>query len=263
MLKKSLLLLILTASQAFAQGGDNKPATASQPASAERGSDKLDIKKLEQKYWAAKDDDFSVVQNRRYVKAERFYLTAAAGIPFNDPYSTGSIFSANLGYFTSERWGVELNYNSADMKDNDAVKQFVDTYGAIPNHNVYKSSYYLNAIWVPFYAKMSALDRAIIYFDMGLSLGLGNLNYEIAQKEGNVSKSAFSYKLGIFQQIFFSEHFAIRADLTNTWSTQDKMKYYTPGGTTDGGQAVPGGPRDMGSETINDTSLMIGLTYWH
>lgn len=255
MLKKSLLMFILMTSQAFAQSTDSKPA-------AERGSDKLDIKKLEQKYWAAKDDDFSVVQNRRYVKAERFYLTASAGIPFNDPYSSGSIIGGSFGYFFNERWGVEANYNSANMKDNDAVKQFVDTYGAIPNHNVYKSSYYLSGIWVPFYAKMSVLDRSIIYFDMGLSVGAGNLSYEITQAEGNVSKSAFSYKLGIFQQIFFSEHFAIRADLTNTWSTQDKMKYYAPN-TNVGGTNTGSGARNLGSETINDTSLMIGLTYWH
>jgi outer membrane beta-barrel protein len=249
-------MFILMASQAFAQTGDNKPATA------ERGSDKLDIKKLEQKYWSAKDDDFSVVQNRRYVKAERFYLTASAGIPFNDPYSTGSITGGSLGYFFSERWGLEANYNSANMKDNDAVSQFVDTYKAMPNHNVYKSSYFLNGIWVPFYAKMSVLDRSIIYFDMGLSVGAGNLDYEITQFEGNISKSTFAYKVGIFQQIFFSEHFAIRADLINTWSTQDKLKFYAPN-TNVGGTTTGSGPRDMGSETINDTSLMLGLTYWH
>lgn len=255
MFKKTILMFILTASQAFAQQGDNKPAA--------RDNDKLDIKKLEQKYWAAKDDDFSVVQNRRYTKADRLYLTASAGIPFNDPYSTGSIFSADLGYFFNERWGVELGYNSATMKDNDAVDQFVGTYGAMPDHNIFKSSYFLSGIWVPFYAKMSALDRTIIYFDMGLSVGVGNLDYDITQSEGAISKSTFAYKLGVFQQIFFSEHFAVRFDLTNTWSTQDKMKYYAPGSTTPGGSPVSGSTRDLGSETINDTSLMIGLTYWH
>ncbi|MEK2644979.1 outer membrane beta-barrel domain-containing protein [Bdellovibrio sp. BCCA] len=256
MLKKTILMFILAASQAFAQQG-----TENKPAAEQRGSDKLDIKKLEQKYWAAKDDDFSVVQNRRYTKAERFYLTASAGIPFNDPYSTGSIVSGSLGYFFNERWGLEATYNSANLKDNDAVKQFVDSYGAIPDHNILKSSYFLSGIWVPFYAKMSVVDKAIIYFDMGLSVGAGNLDYEIAQKEGNLSKSSFAYKLGIFQQIFFSENFAIRADLINTWSTQDKMKYYAPG-TNVGGTTVSG-TRDLGSESINDTSLMIGLTYWH
>lgn len=253
MLKKTILVCILMASQAFAQ--------QQQPAAEHRGSDKLDIKKLEQKYWAAKDDDFSVVQNRRYTKAERFYLTVSGGIPFNDPYSTGTIFGGSLGYFFNERWGLEANYNSMDMKDNDAVKQFVDTYGAIPDHNVLKSSYFLSGIWVPFYAKMSVVDKAIIYFDMGISAGVGQLNYEITQAEGNISKNTFAYKLGVFQQIFFSEHFAVRADLINTWSSQDKMKYYAPG-TSVGGTTVTGN-RDLGSETINDTSLMIGITYWH
>lgn len=253
MFKGSILVFIMMASQAFAQ--------QSAPQAEQRGSDKLDIKKLEQKYWSAKDDDFSVVQNRRYVKAERFYLTGSAGIPFNDPYSTGTIVSGSLGYFFNERWGFEATYNSADLKQNDAVDQFVNTYGVMPDHNIYKSSYYLSGIWVPFYAKMSVMDKAIIYFDMGLSVGVGQLNYDIAQKEGPLSKNTMSYKLGVFQQIFFSEHFAIRADLINTWSTQDKMKYYAPGDVVNGTPVT--GVRDQGTETLNDTSLMIGITYWH
>ncbi|MFM6927654.1 MAG: outer membrane beta-barrel domain-containing protein [Bdellovibrio sp.] len=256
MFKKTILFFILATSQAFAQS----PAPAQKD---NRGSDKLDIKKLEQKYWAAKDEDFSVVQNRRYVKAERFYITGRAGIPFNDAYSSGTIMGADFGYFMNERWGFELSYNSADMKDNDAVDQFVNTYKAMPNHNIFKSSYFASAIWVPFYAKMSVLDQSIIYFDMGLSMGLGNVNYEIAKFEGNDSKSAFGYKLGVFQQIFFSEHFALRADLINTWSNQEQLKFYVPGQALPGGGNAAAGSRDLGSTMINDTSLMIGITYWH
>ena len=35
-------------------------------------TDKVDISDLEQKYWAPKDTDFSVVQNRTYTKEKRF-----------------------------------------------------------------------------------------------------------------------------------------------------------------------------------------------
>jgi outer membrane beta-barrel protein len=252
MFKKTLLMIIMLSSQAFAQTSGTDTS---------RGSDKLDIKKLEQKYWAAKDDDFSVVQNRKYVKAERFYFTGALGIPFNDPYSTGEILNGSIGYYFNERWGVELGYNSYSLRDNDAVGQFVNTYGVIPDHNLVKSSYFVSGTWVPFYAKMSVLDRSIIYFDMGISVGLGTIDYEITQAEGNKSENTFGYRLGIFQQIFFSEHFAIRADLINTWSDQKRMKYYAPG-TTVGGVTVSGN-RDLGTENINDTSLMIGITYWH
>jgi outer membrane beta-barrel protein len=256
MFKKSLLIFILMTAQAFAQTA-KQPAPAPSAPTEQRGSDKLDIKKLENKYWAAKDEDFGVVQNRRYVKAERFYVTGRAGIPFNDAYSTGTILGADVGYFMSERWGFEFSYNSADMKDNDAVTQFVNTYGAIPDHNVFKSSYFASAIWVPFYAKMSALDKAIIYFDMGVSLGVGNVNYDIRKQEGDESKSAIGYKLGVFQQIFFSEHFALRADLINTWSNQQQYKYYYNYNS----QPVNG--RDLGSKMVNDTSLLVGITYWH
>lgn len=245
MFKKTLLVFIMMTAQAFAQQADNKPAA--------RDSDKLDIKKLEQKYWAAKDDDFSVVQNRRYVKADRFYLSAAAGIPVNDPYNDGNVFNANIGYFFNERWGIEATYNSFDLKKNDNTKQFDESYGTMPNHNTLKSSYYLSGTFVPFYAKMSVVDKAIIYFDMGVSVGVGNISYDIAQKQGDISENTFAYRLAVFQQIFFSEHFAIRADLINTWSDQKKMKY----------DALPNANRDLGSENVNDTSLMIGITYWH
>ncbi|WP_413578246.1 outer membrane beta-barrel domain-containing protein [Bdellovibrio sp. HCB290] len=252
MFKKSLLIFFLMTAQAFAQTATTAPA-AKTPTDT-RGSDKLDIKKLENKYWAAKDEDFGVVQNRRYVKAERFYLTARAGIPFNDSYSEGTVYGADFGYFFNERWGVELSYNKANLSDNDSTAQFISRFSTVPDHNVLDSSYFASAIWVPFYAKMSALDKAIIYFDMGFSVGLGNVNYNIIKEEGNELKSGIGYKLGVFQQIFFSEHFALRADLINTWTNETQMTY-------DSNPSYS--PRNMGDKMVNDTSLMLGITYWH
>ena len=111
MLKTTLLAIIMTTAGAFAQA--QQPSAQSAPADS-RGSDKLDIKKLEQKYWAAKDDDFSVVQNRRYTKADRFYFNLGGGIPFNDPFATGTIFSGTFGYYFNERWGVDATYTAAN-----------------------------------------------------------------------------------------------------------------------------------------------------
>jgi outer membrane beta-barrel protein len=250
MFRKTILILILLGSQAWGNQAKDSP----------KNNDKLDIKKLEEKYWAAKDDDFSVVQNRRYTKAQRYYLTVSGGVPFNDPHSTGSISSASFGYYFSERWGVEVNYSSATLKDNDSVSQFVGTYGVIPNYNVLKSNIFLSGSFVPFYAKMSMMDKSIIYFDMGINLGLGNLNYDIAQLEGPIAKNTLALKFAVFQQIFFTENFALRAELANSWSNQERLKYYAPG-TTVGGSVVTG-LRDLGNTIINDTSLLFGITYW-
>lgn len=250
MFKLTVLMFFLSlTTQAFAQSNSSQKSTAD--ASATRDSDKLDIRKLEQKYWAAKDDDFSVVQNRKYTKAGRVYLDLSAGIPFNDPFATGSLTSAQLGYFFNERWGVDFNYTKGNLKDNDAVDQFINRYGVTPDRNNYDSSKMLSVTYVPLYAKMSFLDSSIIYFDMGFSLGLGTTDYIIKQQEGDAHKSAFTYQWAVNQQIFFSEHFAVRVDLINRYTSEERHKFLTN---------AP--DRDLGHKLINDSSLLLGLTYW-
>ncbi len=243
---KTVLFCILVTANAFAQ-------TVAPEKSAERGSDKLDIKKLEQKYWAAKDDDFSVVQNRKYSKAERFFLNIGAGVPINDPHEKGTVTSAQLGYFFNERWGMDVSYLKASMSNNDATDYFKSQYGVLPDHGVIDSSMMLSATYVPLYAKMSFVDKAIIYFDMGISLGVGTTDYIQRRDDGDKKESAMSYQIGINQQIFFSEHFAIRVDFLNKFTNEKQVKYKTP----------LTGTRDLGDKMINDTSLLLGITYWH
>lgn len=243
---KGLLFTSMLMTSVLAYAQSEKPV---------RQNDKLDIQKLEQKYWAAKDDEFSVVQNRTYTKAKRFFVTAAAGTPFNDPYSVGQTLGLNLGYYFNERWGVELAYSTSDLEDNEPVKQYTDQ-GAKPDHNKNDSTLFLTGSFVPFYAKMSVLDKAIIYFDMGINIGIGTNNYLIQTRDFTQKESAPALRIGIFQQIFFSEHFAIRADFNNTWSSQKRKQF------TNFDESDPSF-RKIGDEVINDSSIMIGITYWH
>lgn len=240
MLKTTLLAMILTVS-----------TTAMAQSESSNDSDKLDIKKLEQKYWAAKDDDFTVVQNRKYTKAKRVSLTVSGGIPFNDPFATGTLTSLQLGYFFNERLGIDFNYTKGNLKDNDAVDQFINRYGVTPDRNNYSSSKMLSVTYVPLYAKMSFLDKSIIYFDMGFSLGLGTTDYIIKKQEGDETKSAASYQWGVNQQIFFTEHLAVRVDLINRYTNENRSKFST---------SAPS--RDLGTKMTNDSSLLLGLTYW-
>lgn len=228
-------------------------SSISLPALAQNtGGDKLDIQKLEQKYWSAKDDDFAVVQNRRYTKEKRFFLNASLGLPFNDPFATGTMTQIQTGYFFNERLGVDAAFTMANLKDNDAVDQFINRYGIAPDRNNYKGSKMLNVTYVPMYAKMSFLDKSIIYFDMGFMFGLGTTDYIIKKEEGDETKTASTWQWGINQQIFFSEHFSIRVDLINKYTTEKRMKYKT---------TAP--DRDQGSKVYNDSSVLMGITYWH
>lgn len=225
-------------------------------------SDKLDIQKLEQKYWAAKDDDFSVIQNRAFQKEHRTYLSLNYGIPFNDPNSVGSLTGLNLGYFFNERWGIEFNYETANLGFNDTVDYFKKRYGVLPDHNTFKSAQTVFAYFVPIYAKMSLLDKKIIYFDMGVGIGLGTTTYDQNSctvvencKSGTglegiskASKQSSHYSFTIMQQFFLTEHWALRIDLINRYTNENRVN------STNN--------QEIGSKLINDTAFQFGVTFW-
>lgn len=218
--------------------------------------EKIDLQKLEQQYWSSKDDEFTVVQNRSYTKKGRYFFNVAAGIPINDPYSKGTIQSMNIGYFPSEQWGVEISYDKAQLTNNEATDQFIKDHGTVPNHNIFNESKSINFIFVPIYAKMSFIDKKIIYFDMSISLGLGTLDYEVAKSTGNTVMTSNEYNIDIAQHFFFTENFAIRVDFKNKFSNQDRFRYRI--NTTESESS-----RFIDNKSTNDTNFIFGLTYWH
>lgn len=231
----------------------NAPAKAE---ATEKESDKIDIQKLEQKYWSAKDTDFNVVQNRTYTKEKRFNFSAGYGLPINDPFYEGNVNSLMTSYYWNERMGVELNYTVSQFKTNDAFNNFVSDNAIYPNHNTFLNSKILNYSWTPFYAKMSFLDKKIIYFDMALGFGLGTTEYRQNTETGGKKKSALTKAFTITQHFFFSQHFSFRMDYVNKWTDEEKLRYQIrPGETED--------DRSLGSKSVNDSSLTFGLTYWY
>lgn len=240
---------ILTSSAFAQQGGSKSPAP-------ERGSDKLDLRKLEEKYWSAKDTDFTVVQNRTYTKEKRFYISLAYGPLMNDPYFTGRNTAFSLGYYFSERMGLEFNNESGNLKDNDSVVYFNQFNGLFPDTNKFVSYRSLNFLIVPFYAKMSFWNRSIIYFDMQFGFGVGQETYTqlIDPLEGsNRSKTASGFNFDISQQLFFHNNWAVRFDIKNKFSTQERLKYRVSGDET---------KRNLGSFSAQDTSILLGATFF-
>lgn len=220
------------------------------------GSDKLDLKKLEDKYWAAKDTDFSVVQNRTYAKDNRFFLSLGYGPLVNDAYSYGRMTNAALGYYFSERWGMELAYELGSLKKNDSVQALEQFNGLRPNYNKFKDYKSLNFIWVPFYSKTSFIDRSIMYFDMQFAVGLGQMAYEMQVDETQglpTQKTTMGYNFDFTQQLFFSEHFAVRLDIKNKWTKQDLQRFRLNVGE-------PESARALTTTSQQDTTILLGIT---
>lgn len=252
-LRWSAIMGLALSLQAFAQDRAKSAADGRKPV-AEK--DKVDITDIEQKYWAPKDTDFNVVQNRTYSKEKRFSLGAQYGTLMNDPYSNAAVMAFKANYFWSERYGVEVQHYLMDPEDNDAITQLraLATGGAKPNHNKIREFTGLGFNWVPFYAKMSFMGKSIIYFDMIFTPVLGTTSYDQQTEVGTKSNSAFTYGLDISQLFFFSKHFAIRFDWVNRWYQQEVIRYRTGSGGTIGSK--------LKDENVNSTNLLLGVTYF-
>lgn len=244
-LRKTFFVLagvLVFGSAAFAQGQAKQnskvkkaeaplaPSASGDPAASPKKEDeKLDITDLEQKYWSAKDTDFTVVQNRAFPKEKRVALSLTMGPLVNDPYSEGFNYGLSASYFTSERYGIELSATQSNLKFNKTVEEFRNIPGnnarTVPDHNRVTGNYSLGLNWVPIYAKMSLLGSRILYFDLMVTPSIGVMSYEQILDRGNSKKSGLSLGLDFTQLFFLSRSFAVRVDLKNRWFNQQVLVY--------------------------------------
>jgi outer membrane beta-barrel protein len=239
--------------QAKRQAGSPAKIEAAKPSAG--ASDKVDITDLENKYWAPKDTDFSVVQNRTFSKDNKFSVAPLIGRPINDAHSEGMIYGVAGNYFWYERMGVQATYIKGDLDNNDATNDLA-TYGSgvQPDHGKFSQYFGVGYNLVPFYAKMSFWGKKIIYFDMAFTAHLGLTEYDQIMEGGNDSKTAFTYGLDISQFYFFSRWLAIRVDLKNQFYTQEVLKYRNSTGYQKGDK--------VGTKDIHDTMFYIGAMFY-
>lgn len=240
-------MMLLTAQHTFAQSASGTV----------RSSDKVDLKKLEDKYWSAKDEDYGVIQNRTYSKAEKFYGSVVWGTLINDPFAEAKPTGAMLGYYFTEDFGLELSFFNHDAKKNETVEKLNSVNVAVsPNYNLVKSSLSASVTYTPFYAKMAFMNKAILYFDMGFTAGVGMTTYNQVSTPSQGAaeqlneKSAPHVELGFMQQLFVSKNLAFRLDLKNTFYSQKVVPYQSNFNTTTGEE----------TKSANDTTLTFGIT---
>jgi len=229
----------------------------------EATSDQVDLKKIEDKYWSAKDEDYGVIQNRTFSKTGKMYASMVYGPLINDPFAKAKASGAMLGYFVNEDFGVELSYLTYASVQNDTVTAYETQFGgAKPDFNLVKAAKTLSVTYTPFYAKMAFMNIGIVYFDMGLTLGLGQTDYEIQKvnKDGlgiksqaNEVKSSTSYEIGFVQQLFINKNVAFRLDIKNTYYPQTTKQYEIGIGAAESS-------RLSSTKNANDTTITVGLT---
>ncbi len=65
--------------------------------------------------WLDPEKKIYVLQNRRYLKANRLMISAMVGTGFSNPYRTTYNVDPRLAYYFSEAWGIEAFYTFTDQ----------------------------------------------------------------------------------------------------------------------------------------------------
>jgi outer membrane beta-barrel protein len=205
-------------STAVPAGSPAKPVAADGQTGPEK---KVDLTDLENRYWTAKDTEFNVVQNRLYTKAKKFSFTLSTGPLLTDTYTNSWNLGGALNYYFSERMGVEIQGWKTSAADADFVNTFATEKGAYIDHNMPQGFLGASFNWIPIYAKMSVLEKKILYFDFSVSPGLGVTLMKSSEFSVNgvsnavTNQAPLTFALDIAEQVFLSEHFAIRLDVRN------------------------------------------------
>lgn len=211
-----------------------KPAakkSAGKKAPAKSGSatnQKLDIENLEKRYWAPKDTEFKVVQNRKFNKAKRYNLSVMGGTLFNDSFSEGDNLLISSTHYFDEHNGLEVRLEFPNQRPNEGAKE-VQAKGGNPDQNFEDWAFSVNYNWIPFYGKISVLDNKIIYFDMAVYAGLGYVKYTQQVKDDYShfaeTLGSASFNFGISQQYFLSKHWALKLDVSSRYYKEERRLY--------------------------------------
>ena len=245
-------------SQGSPQNSKDKAAPApSTAADGQTGPDKkVDLTDLENRYWTAKDTEFNVVQNRLYTKAKKFSITLSTGPLLTDTYTNSWNVGGAVNYYFSERMGVEIQGWKTSAADADFVNTFASKNGAFIDHNMPQGYLGVSYNWIPIYAKMSLLEKKILYFDFSVSPGIGTTFLQSAEFATNVAPAAsatsqapLTFALDIAEQVFLNEHSAIRLDVRNHFYSEQIYSSSPPGGVARSKSTFYG-------------SIMLGLTFF-
>lgn len=170
--------------------------------------------------WLDPDKKVSVLQNRKYRKANRPMITLGLGFANSNAYRKTYAIDPRLAYYFNEAWGIELFYSMFSNKANDTAEALKST-GVSPDVIEVKNQVGALLHWVPWYAKINVFNN-VLYFDWYFSGGIGSMNADMIPGSASAgiaaqSKSLTAYYLGTGQVFHVTENFVVRLDFTNAW----------------------------------------------
>ncbi len=175
--------------------------------------------------WLDPDKEIFVLQNRKYQKKSRLHISAGYGRTLSGPFVSSSALQGRMGFFFSERFGIELIYSKNSGSNNSTYEAVLNEKGggggSIPFRRVVDNYYGGQLVWSPFYSKINTFNK-IVYLDWMFTLGYGRLqehhnrdaimNNEATYPETVETHGTLLWGTGL--KIFLSRYVDLRIDLT-------------------------------------------------
>lgn len=180
---------------------------------------------FEERSWLDTESKLYVLQNRKYRKAPRPYLSVSPTIGLSDPYNRVFGAEGRAGLYFTETWGLEgfAHYVWNDKSANYAALRQVSQ--VIPLMRETRATFGGLLHFSPFYAKINLFD-SIVYFDWNLQAGAGAMLTALDTNNYSASSGStvaiyrdemlFAGFVGTGQQFHINQTFFVRWDLLAT-----------------------------------------------
>lgn len=149
-------------------------------------------------------EDLAVIQKIYMPKTKRFSGYLGLGLIPNDVfYRTGSL-TAKLGYYFTEKYGLELHYSQFSSSESSEIKnlstrQQLTVENLVTMKSFYGAQLYFNSM----YGKLALLNRNIVPFELYQVIGIGQV--QTSQK-----RSEMAFNVGFGQIFNMSRNYGIR-----------------------------------------------------
>ncbi len=170
--------------------------------------------------WLDPEKEVYVLQNRKFRKNKRLFITAGGGKTLSGAFVDSTIAQARIGYYFKEDWGVTILYSKNSGEENNTAKA-IRANGAVPFRRIITNYQGVMVNWSPFYSKANFFNK-VFYYDFILGAGLASLDQETNRTEVNnaqgttvIDKESFTgslFDIGI--KFYITKNFSADMNLT-------------------------------------------------
>jgi outer membrane beta-barrel protein len=170
--------------------------------------------------WLDPDKKVSVLQNRKFRKANRPMISLGLGLANTNAYRKSDVIDPRIAYYFNESWGMEVFYSMFSNKMNTTALA-LETTSVRPDVIEITSQVGALLQWVPWYAKINVFNT-VLYFDWYFAGGAGTMNANMIPGStstgvAGTSKSLTAFYFGTGHIYHVTDSFIVRLDFMNAW----------------------------------------------